>query len=437
MKKFLVAVLVLIVLAGAGALAYAMRHPALAPIAKPDPAKFDKKLLKDGEQLAGLGNCHVCHTAPGGQKFAGGLALPTPFGVIHTTNITPDVETGIGDWSEEAFIRAMREGVDREGHYLYPVFPYDYYAKASDADLKAIYAFLMSLPAVSAKPKENGLSFPFNIRLLLAGWNFLFHDSTPFKPDQSKDAEWNRGAYIVESLGHCGACHSPRNIFGAAAKTGPNAYGGGVAEGWYVPPLNASTPAPIPWTSKSMVNYLIDGWDGYHGIAAGPMTAVATDLYDQKEDDVFAIASYVMSLKGPQRPQAELDKIAADALAAAQKLEWGHPNAPAVPNDPVMQKGAKVFEAQCSTCHKQGGKPAPLGLATVVHAPDASNLVLASFYGIQPPRGVLDRSMPPRASQISDDEMVELAAFIRARFTSKPAWTGLEATVKTARHGGH
>ncbi len=437
MKKALVRIFVALVLAGAGAIAWAMRFPEIAPIAKPDAAKFDKELVKRGEKLAGLGNCHVCHTKPGGKEFAGGLALPTPFGTIHTTNITPDVETGIGSWSEQAFIRAMHEGVDRHGRNLYPAFPFDYYSKVTEADLKAIYAFLMSRPAVSQKPTDNSLAFPFNIRLLLAGWNFLFHEKGEFKPDPSKDAEWNRGAYLVEGLGHCGACHTPRNMFGAAPKSGTNVYAGAVAEGWYVPPLNASTPAPIPWTAKALVNYLIDGWDGHHGIAAGPMTAVATDLYEQSEDDVFAIAAYVMSIKGGPRPQAEQEKITTEALATATKLEWGHPEAPPVPNDPVMQKGAKVFEAQCSTCHKQGGKPAPLGLATVLYAPDASNLILATFKGIQPPRGVLDRSMPPREAQISDDEMTALATFIRARFTKKPAWTGTEALVKKIRSGAH
>ncbi len=437
MKKFAIFVVLVLAAAAAGAYAWATRHPAIAPIARPAPASFDKNLVKQGEKLAGFGNCHVCHTKPGGKPFAGGLGLPTPFGTIYTTNITPDVDTGIGGWSEQAFMRAMRDGVDREGRHLYPAFPFDYYTKTSDADLKAIYAYLMTREPVSQKPSANELPFPFNIRLLLAGWTFLFHEPGEFKPDASKDAEWNRGAYLVESLGHCGACHSTRNSFGAAAKSGPGAYAGGSAEGWYVPPLVAATPAPIPWTVKTLVNYLIDGWDGQHGIAAGPMTPVATDLADQKEDDVFAIANYLMSIKGGAKPAAEQDKLAADAVSAAEKLEWGHAQAPAVPNDPVMQKGARVFETQCATCHKAGGKPAPLALTTVVNAPDAGNVVMASFYGIQPPRGVLDRSMPPRATQIADDEMVALATFIRARFSKKPAWTGVEASVRAARAAAH
>ena len=433
MKKFAAFLVLALIAAGAAAYVWASRHPEIAAIAKPAPASFDKDLVKRGEILAGLGNCHVCHTTEGGRPFAGGLALPTPFGTIFTTNITPDVETGIGGWSEAAFLRAMREGVDREGHHLYPAFPFDYYSRVAEPDLKAIYAFLMTRDAVSQKPTPNELSFPFNMRILLAGWKLLFHEPAEIKPDPTKDAEWNRGAYLVEGLGHCGACHTRRNAFGAAAKTGPDAYAGGAAEGWFVPPLSAASPSPIPWTSKSLVNYLIDGWDGQHGVAAGPMTPVVNDLNDQSEDDVFAIANYVMSLKSGTKPAADQDKAATDAIAAAQKLEWGHAQAPAVPNDPVQQKGARVFEAQCATCHKAGGKPAPLALTTIVNAPDAANLVTVSFNGIKPPRGVLDRSMPPRMTQISDDEMSALATFVRARFSKGPAWSGLDDVVRKAR----
>ena len=277
-KTALLATLIL-ALSIAGPFTWASRNPEIAPIARPDPASFDRKLVAQGEKLAGFGNCHVCHTRSGGRPYAGGLPLPTPFGVIHTTNITPDPETGIGTWSEQAFIRAMREGVDRLGRHLYPAFPYDFFTKVSETDLRAIYAYLMTREAIFQKAPENSLSFPFNIRPLLAGWKLLFHDEGPFRPEPSKDSEWNRGAYLVEGIGHCGACHTTRNRFGAAPKTGAAAYAGGNVEGWHVPPLTAAAPGPIPWTQKSLVNYLIDGWDGQHGIAAGPMSPVASDLY--------------------------------------------------------------------------------------------------------------------------------------------------------------
>ena len=437
MRRALIGLTLFLVLAAAAAFTWANRHPEIAAIARPNPATFDKALVKRGEKLAGIGNCHVCHTAPGGRRYAGGLALPTPFGTIHTTNITPDVETGIGAWSEQAFIRAMREGLDRRGRHLYPAFPYDYYTKTTEADLEAIYAYLMTQAPVQQQARDNTLSFPFNMRFLLAGWNLAVPHARQFKPDPSKDAEWNRGAYLVEGLGHCGACHTPRNTFGAAPKTGAGAYAGAHVEGWYVPPLNAGKPGPIPWTQKTLADYLIDGWSGQHGIAAGPMTPVVDDLKDQSEDDVFAIAAYVVSLEGGARPPTEQDKIASEASAFATRMEWGFPENPPLPSDPLLQRGAKVFERECVTCHKSGGKPAPLALTTIVNAPDALNLIRVTFEGIKPPRGVLDRSMPARASQITDEEMVALAAFVRSRFTTKPAWTKVEEAVRAVRRGGH
>lgn len=432
MKKA-VGFVVLVLAVAAGAFAWIAYSPELAAIARPNPASFDKELVARGERLAGYGNCHVCHTRTGGRPYAGGLPLPTPFGVIHTTNITPDVATGIGAWSEQAFIRAMREGVDRSGRHLYPAFPYDYFARVTEADLKAIYAFLMTRPPVSQPVPENTLSFPFNIRPLMAGWKLLFLDKGEFKNDPAKDKEWNRGGYLVEGLGHCGACHTPRNAFGAAPKTGAEAYGGAIVEGWYAPPLNAGAPNPVPWTQKSLVNYLIDGWDQHHGIAAGPMTPVVNDLSEQNEDDVFAMATYLMSLRGAPRPAAAQEAATAEAVAQANKLEWGHPEAPPIPNDPVMQRGARVFETQCANCHKQGGKPVPLALTTIANAADAGSLIAVTLHGIQPPRGALDRSMPARAIQISDEEMVALATFVRARFTKKPAWTGMDELVRRIR----
>ena len=433
MKKAFYAFLVLLVLPGIGLMACAMNYPAMERIERPAAESFEAALVKRGERLAAMGGCQECHTQKGGRPLAGGLTLPTPFGTITTTNITPDPQTGIGAWSEAAFIRAMREGVDNQGRHLYPAFPYDYYTKVTDDDLKAIYAYLMTREAVVREPTANALSFPFNQRFLLVGWKALFHRAGEFKSDPAGNAEWNRGAYLVEGLGHCGACHSPRNWLGAAAKTGEAAYGGGSAEGWWAPPLNAAAPAPIPWTVKSLVNYLIDGWDAQHGIAAGPMTAVANGLRDQSEDDVFAIAAYLMSLKGGAPPPA-FD--ATQALAAAAKLEWGHPEAPPLPSDPVLLTGAKVFESQCATCHKMAGSPVPLALTASMAAPDAANLIAVTLHGIQPPRGALGRSMPGRAGQISDAEMAALAQFMRARFTKQPRWTGVESMVRKVRQNG-
>ena len=207
---------------------------------------------------------------------AGGRPLQTPFGTIYSTNITPDVETGIGAWSYPAFERAMREGIHRDGRHLYPAFPYTHFAKTTDADMQALYAYLMAQSPVRAETPSNTLAFPFNLRPLMAGWNALFHKPNVFQPDPTKSATWNRGAYLVEGLGHCGACHSPRNALGAEKA---NAYlAGGFAEGWEAPALTSLSQAPIPWSEDELYAYLRTGESRFHGVAAGPMAPVVKEL---------------------------------------------------------------------------------------------------------------------------------------------------------------
>ena len=188
----------------------------IAPIARPDASIYSEATIARGRQLAALGDCAVCHTiASGGVINAGGRAIDTAFGTIYSTNITPDVETGIGAWSYPAFERAMREGIHRDGRHLYPAFPYTHFTKSTDADLQALYAYLMAQAPVRAENRKTTLAFPFNLRPLMAGWNALFHAPSVFQADATKSEIWNRGAYLVEGLGHCGACHSPRNALGA------------------------------------------------------------------------------------------------------------------------------------------------------------------------------------------------------------------------------
>src|ERR1700733_1505308 len=187
----------------------------IAPIARPDASVFSAATIEHGRQLAALGDCATCHTSINGVLNAGGRPIETPFGTIYSTNIAPDGETGIGDWSYPAFERAIREGIHRDGRQLYPAFPYTHFTKSSDADLQALYAFLMAETPVRSENRAHALAFPFNWRPLLAGWNALFHNSEPFTPDPKQSAMWNRGAYLVEALGHCGGCHSPRNALGA------------------------------------------------------------------------------------------------------------------------------------------------------------------------------------------------------------------------------
>ena len=286
---------------------------AIAPITRPDPSVYSAATIARGEALAALGNCAVCHTADGGLINAGGRALETPFGTLFSTNITPDVETGIGAWSYPAFERAMREGVHRDGRQLYPAFPYTHFARTGDADLQALYAYLMAQTPVRQQAPDNALRFPFNLRPLVAGWNALFHDTQPFKSDPTRSEQWNRGFYLVESLGHCSACHSPRNALGAEQA---NAYlAGGFADGWEAPALTSLSTAPIPWTEGELYTYLRSGQSRFHGVAAGPMAPIVKDLARLPDADIQAMATYLASFQPPSPETTKLETMAAELEA--------------------------------------------------------------------------------------------------------------------------
>jgi len=427
--RFVFGFLVVVGAVAGGALVWATNVAVIPPIDPPDRSEFSSAIIEKGQALAAMGDCVVCHTREGGQDYAGGRALPTPFGLIYTTNITPDAETGIGQWSQAAFQRALREGVDRVGTYLYPAFPYDHFTRLTDEDIAALYAYLMTREAVADVPPENELPFPFDRRVLMAGWNLLFLDKGAFEPDPSQDEQWNRGAYLVEGIGHCGACHTPRNRFGAED---PDArFGGGDVEGWHATALNAASPAPIPWDADSLVNYLLDGWDGKHGIAAGPMTPVVDELAGLSEDDAYAIAAYVLSFQG--RGAAE-DEIAA-ARAFAEERAFGSPATPAGGPQTASrpEPGAAVFGRVCANCHRAGGRSVPLALTSTVNGPDPRNLLHIIANGIKPPQGAFDRSMPAFGGALDDRDLADLAVFVRSHFTEKPAWPDLEASIAEIR----
>src|SRR5487761_2705783 len=271
-----VATIAAVIAAGIGIASAVLPWRSIAPIARPDASVFSLATIERGRQLAALGNCAVCHTMTDGILNAGGRAIETPFGTIYSTNITPDIETGIGGWSYPAFERAMREGVHRDGRQLYPAFPYTHFARTADADLQALYAYLMAQTPVRAGNRAPALAFPFNWRPLMAGWNALFHRPRAFAADATKSALWNRGAYLVEGLGHCGACHSPRNALGAEKANAHLA--GGFAEGWEAPPLTSLSHAPVPWNEDELFAYLRSGASRFHGVAAGPMAPVVKEL---------------------------------------------------------------------------------------------------------------------------------------------------------------
>ncbi|HEY2132073.1 MAG TPA: c-type cytochrome, partial [Acetobacteraceae bacterium] len=384
-------------------------HPTLAPI---EPrTTFPQQQIALGAELAAVGDCAVCHTAEGARPYAGGRGVPTPFGTIFATNITPDRETGIGTWSEAAFRRTMRDGIDREGRHLYPVLPYPHFTRASDSDIAALYAFLMTRAPVRADTPDNKLPFPFDYRVLLAGWNLLYLKPGPWSPDPTQDATWNRGAYLVEAIGHCGACHTPHNALGA--EQSGQTLAGGEAENWYAPPLQAASPARRPWTEDSLVAYLRTGFDAHHGAAAGPITAVTEELAHVPQADLRAIAVYVGSLM-PKATTSVTTARSGDAGAAS------------------------IFAGACGGCHAEDapmtrdGAPS-LALSSTVNAPTPRGVIQMILHGIPWREGKPAPYMPSFAAALTDAQVADLAAYLREKYSDKPAWNDVPAEVAKIR----
>ena len=399
---------------------------AIAPIARPDASVYSAATIARGQQLAALGDCAVCHTSANGILNAGGRPLPTPFGTIYSTNITPDVETGIGAWSYPAFERAMREGIHRDGRHLYPAFPYTHFAKTTDADMQALYAYLMAQPPVRAETPQNALAFPFNLRPLMAGWNALFHKPNVFQPDPTKSETWNRGAYLVEGLGHCSACHSPRNALGAEKA---NAYlAGGFAEGWEAPALTSLSQAPIPWSEDELYAYLRTGESRLHGVAAGPMAPVVKELAALPDSDIRAMAVYLASFN-----DTAIDKPAQQALAARLEASTGTRTSAA------SSVGARLYQGACAVCHEVGGAPLfgsrpSLALNSNLHSAVPDNLIQVILHGIAKPAATDLGYMPAFKDSLTDGQVAELAAYLRRQFApDKPAWTDIQAAVGRIR----
>jgi mono/diheme cytochrome c family protein len=396
-------------------------QPAWPALANPS-ATFDPAIVARGEKLAHLGNCAGCHTAQGGRPFAGGRPLETPFGTVFTTNITPDPETGIGRWSRKAFVRALREGVARNGDLLYPAFPYDHFTHASDSDIDALYAFLMTRPAVQARAPVNRLKEPFGFRPLLAGWNLLFLHKGPLVDDPGQSAEWNRGRALAEGLAHCGGCHTPRNELGA--ERSDHAYDGAWTEGWYAPPLNTSSPAVRPWTADALFAYLRTGLSATHAAAAGPMGSVTRGLAQASEDDVRAIAVYFASL-----------------MAHAPAAQGSPPADKGNVTDAAHPEAAALFAGACATCHAAGapmmqeGRPS-LAWGTPLHEDTPNDTIQIIVHGLAPPAGRSGPTMPAYGDSFSDRQLADITAYLRARYTDKPPWPDVPGAVAQVRKGG-
>ena len=374
-------------------------EPPPAPIAllrAPIPDGPHADLLRRGRYLTTAGDCVSCHTRAGGQPFAGGLGLRTPFGVIYSANLTSDGRSGIGAWSDDDFYRAMSRGIGRNGQHLYPAFPYPHFTIVRREDTDAILSWLKTVPAVRYTPPANLLPFPMDIRASMTAWNAAFFDDRAFVPDPKQSAEWNRGAYLVNGLGHCGACHSPKNIAGASQRD--RHLQGGELNQWVAPNLTGDERTGLGrWSAEDIVEYLRTGRNA-HANAGGPMAEVvsySTSLLTG--EDLGAIATYLKS------QPAHADNMAAGVDAAS------------------MQRGAAIYSDACASCHLEGGQgqsrrfPPLTGDAVAQQRNPVGvlHIILAGSRTGPTPERPTAFTMPSFAWKLSDQEAADVATFIR------------------------
>ena len=377
------------------------------------------QLIKQGEYLSRLGDCMACHSLPDKPAYAGGLAIESNLGTIYSTNITPDKKYGIGNYSEQQFSDAVRKGILPDGSRLYPAMPYPDYAKISDADMHALYVYFMQgVKPVAAAAPQTELSFPFNQRWGMRFWNWAFTSDQPFKPIGGASAEVNRGAYIVESLGHCGSCHTPRRITmnEKALDSSEEAFlAGGDLNGWPVPALRG-----MPrWSKQEIVDYLQTGRNDKAAVG-GEMTSVVQHSSSHMSDaDLQAIAAYLKFLGG--NPNLSKNDVQAVEKTAAQLS--------AAKN---LTEGERLYLDNCNACHFVNGKGAPgvfpeLDQASIVTAESPTGLIHTILAGAQQPSTAKAPSMlamPGFAARLNDEEVARLATFIRQGWSNNaPAVT--------------
>jgi mono/diheme cytochrome c family protein len=360
------------------------------------PVPSGQAELERGRQLTIQGDCVSCHTRDGGEAMAGGLGLNTPFGVVYSPNLTPDAQTGIGNWTPEQFYRAMHEGKDPQGRFLYPVFPYVYFTQISRADTDAILAYLKTVPAVSYTPPANRMPFPFNIRALVWGWNLLFFRAHDFRPDPSQSAEWNRGAFLVSGPGHCAQCHTPTNFLGANVTGKP--FHGGFLDNWLAPDLTGNPRTGLgSWSQAEIVEYLKTGRNP-RAQAGGPMAEVVSWSTSLMSDaDLDAIAVYLKSI--PASPTA----------------------APASPEPAAMKRGGEIFSDACASCHLDAGKGQPrffppVAGNTVTQQANPGTLIHLILGGgrTAPTQSrPSPLTMPSFAWKLTDPQIADVATYVR------------------------
>ena len=375
----------------------------------------DASAAARGEYLARAGDCIACHTAPEGKTFAGGLAMPTPFGTIYTSNITPDPETGIGRWTADDFYRTMHNGRFPDGGLLYPAMPFASYTKVTRQDSDAIYAYLRTIEPVRQENRPHDLRFPYNNRSLILGWRTLFFSEGEFKPDPSKSEEWNRGAYLVDGLGHCGMCHTPINALGGSSQS--EAFKGGLIpmQNWYAPSLTSNKEAGLgDWSIKDITDLLKTGISNRSAVY-GPMAEVVYNSLQYLSDaDVHAMAVYLKGIAQESPPEIPTSTV------------------PSAESSLLLSLGKTVYEVRCASCHgAQGeGKPPhypPLAGNQSIQMESAVNAVRMVLNGGFPPGTAgnpMPYGMPPFASALSDNEVAGVVSYIRTSWGNRGAAVG-------------
>lgn len=360
----------------------------------PAAAANEPGLIAQGQYLARLGDCMACHTRPGGAPFAGGLPINTPFGTVMTTNLTPDSDTGIGGWSDDAFYRAVTDGIGRQGEYLYPAMPFTSFTKMTRSDVLAIKAYLFSLKPAHAPAQPNSMMFPIDIRSTLLLWRVLFFHPGTYRPDPTQTAEWNRGAYLIEGPGHCGECHSPRNIFGATVTQ--SSLAGGKVENWLAPNISGDPRWGVGgWSVNDIVTFLKTGSHQTEGVAFGPMAQVVHDSLSYVSiADLQAMAVFLKS--GPGR-------IPDPALQVSASSD--------------LQHGQTLYRENCAKCHQEKGQGFSsvipnLAKNAAVNSAEPNDIINAILIGV-PTTGTYGW-MPSFAKMLSDQDISDITNYVRS-----------------------
>jgi mono/diheme cytochrome c family protein len=330
--------------------------------------------------------------------------------------------------------------VDRQGRHLYPAFPFDHFTRLRDEDINALYSYFMTRQPVRATAPKNELTFPLNMRFVIAGWKLLFLHKGVFKDDPQHDAVWNRGAYLAEGLSHCSGCHTPRNRFGAERRN--EAYGGGEAEGWTAYALNANSPAPIPWDKNALFEYLRRGWHEEHGVARGPMAPVIENLGVLPDEDIAAIATYVADIIGSptQERQQRARVILEQSRNTGPRMHPATSDSATVPTAAgESTEGQAIYDTTCAPCH-ESGRPLPyggihLGRSTGPNGPTARNVINVVLWGLPPADGQRSPMMPGFMNALTDQQLDLLMRYVRERFSDKPAWETFGQQIRDARAG--